>query len=80
MQQKIPAPTISTQNPALSKRENEVAALILQGRTTQETADTLFISAATVKTHLQHIYEKTGVRNRTELARVMSEIKQQNLF
>ena len=80
MQQKIPAPTISAQNPALSKRENEVAALILQGRTTQETADTLFISAATVKTHLQHIYEKTGVRNRTELARVMSEIKQQNLF
>ena len=59
------------QNPSFSKRENEVAALILQGLTTQETADALFISVATVKTHLQHIYEKTGVRNRAELARVM---------
>ena len=60
-----------SENPAFSKRENEVAALILQGMTTQETADALFISVATVKTHLQHIYEKTGVRNRAELARVM---------
>ena len=41
-----------------SKREKEVAALLLQGKTTQETADSHFISPATVKTHIQHIYEK----------------------
>ena len=41
-----------------SKREKEVASLLLQGKTTQETADSLFISPATVKTHIQHIYEK----------------------
>ena len=55
----------------LAQVHSEVDALILQGLTTQETADVLFISVATVKTHLQHIYEKTGVRNRAELARVM---------
>lgn len=59
-------------NPALSGRENEVAELILRGLTVKETADALFISVATVKTHLRHIYEKTGVRNRAELARAMS--------
>ena len=52
-----------------SARECEVIDLILQGKTTQETADCLFISLATVKTHLQHIYDKANVRNRAELAR-----------
>ena len=64
-----------TQKPSahspFSARETEVVSLILQGHTTQETADALCISVATVKTHLQHIYEKSGVRNRAELARYM---------
>lgn len=51
-----------------SAREREVVRLILQGKTAQETADALFISLATVKTHVQHIYEKAQVRNRVELA------------
>ncbi|MEE1211176.1 MAG: helix-turn-helix transcriptional regulator [Treponema sp.] len=55
----------------LSKRENEIAKLLLQGKTTQETADALFVSVSTVKTHIQHIYEKTGVRNRAELSQFM---------
>ena len=62
-----PQPTLQV----LSKRENEIAGLLLQGKTTQETADALFVSVSTVKTHIQHIYEKTGVRNRAELAQIM---------
>lgn len=62
--------TVPAHSP-FSARETEVVSLILQGRTTQETADALCISVATVKTHLQHIYEKSGVRNRAELARYM---------
>lgn len=48
----------------LSAREREVLALIAQGRTNRDTAAALFISEATVKTHLQHIYAKLEVPDR----------------
>jgi DNA-binding NarL/FixJ family response regulator len=48
----------------LSAREREVLALIAQGRTNRETAAALFISEATVKTHLLHIYAKLEVPDR----------------
>ena len=38
------------------------------GDTNQEIADRLHLSVATVKTHILNILEKTGFRNRTELA------------
>jgi DNA-binding NarL/FixJ family response regulator len=49
---------------ALSQRETEILKLVANGATNQEMATTLFISEATVKTHLLHIYEKLGVRDR----------------
>ena len=52
-----------------SERECDVIRTIVQGKTVNETADILCISASTVKTHLQHIYDKASVRNRTELVR-----------
>ncbi|WP_425560746.1 response regulator [Luedemannella helvata] len=54
-------------NPAkepLSQRELEVLGLIAQGTTNREAAAQLFISEATVKTHLLHIYAKLGVKDR----------------
>ncbi|MBG0565576.1 response regulator [Actinoplanes aureus] len=48
----------------LSAREREVLALVAQGRTNRETAAALFISEATVKTHLLHIYAKLEVPDR----------------
>ncbi|MBG0568273.1 response regulator [Actinoplanes aureus] len=48
----------------LSQRELEVLTLISQGCTNRETAGRLFISEATVKTHLLHAYAKLGVRDR----------------
>jgi DNA-binding NarL/FixJ family response regulator len=48
----------------LSQRELEVLSLIAQGCTNRETAARLFISEATVKTHLLHAYAKLGVRDR----------------
>jgi DNA-binding CsgD family transcriptional regulator len=53
----------------LSKREREVAVLLCRGRTNQEIADELFVALQTVKDHNYRIFQKAGVRNRTELAR-----------
>jgi two-component system, NarL family, nitrate/nitrite response regulator NarL len=50
--------------PALSPREQEVLRSAARGRSAREIADELFVSTATVKTHLQHIYEKLGVSGR----------------
>jgi DNA-binding NarL/FixJ family response regulator len=49
---------------ALSQREREVLTLIAGGATNREAAAQLFVSEATIKTHLLHIYEKLGVRDR----------------
>jgi DNA-binding NarL/FixJ family response regulator len=49
---------------ALSKREREVLALVADGTTNREAARKLFVSEATIKTHLLHIYDKLGVRDR----------------
>ncbi|MEV4104328.1 response regulator transcription factor [Nonomuraea sp. NPDC049649] len=48
----------------LSARELEVLELIAQGTTNREVAARLFISEATVKSHLLHIYAKLGVNDR----------------
>jgi DNA-binding NarL/FixJ family response regulator len=49
---------------SLSQRELEVLGLIAQGCSNKEAASRLFISEATVKTHLLHAYAKLGVRDR----------------
>jgi DNA-binding NarL/FixJ family response regulator len=48
----------------LSQRELEVLGLIARGSTNREAAEKLFISEATVKTHLLHAYAKLGVKDR----------------
>jgi DNA-binding NarL/FixJ family response regulator len=48
----------------LSQRELEVLGLIARGATNREAAEKLFISEATVKTHLLHVYAKLGVNDR----------------
>lgn len=49
---------------AISARELEVLELVAAGTTNREAAARLFISEATVKTHLLHIYTKLGVSDR----------------
>jgi ATP/maltotriose-dependent transcriptional regulator MalT len=52
----------------LSPREREVVALLREGITNKQIASILYISEATVKVHVHHIYDKLGVRSRTALA------------
>lgn len=58
--------------PGLSKREEEVAALVARGLTNKEIAERLFISVATVKDHVHRILEKSGFPNRTVIASYLS--------
>ncbi|MER5547540.1 response regulator transcription factor [Streptomyces sp. NPDC002589] len=51
-------------NEPLSAREREVLALVARGASNREIARELFISEATVKTHLTHLYTKLGVNDR----------------
>jgi DNA-binding NarL/FixJ family response regulator len=52
---------------ALSEREREVLGLIARGRSNREIATDLFLSEATVKSHVAHILAKTGSRDRIHL-------------
>ncbi|MGO1183084.1 MAG: response regulator [Micrococcaceae bacterium] len=59
--------------PALSAREVELLRTLATGASNRELAAALFISQATVKTHLVHIYDKLGVSNRTAAITVARE-------
>jgi DNA-binding NarL/FixJ family response regulator len=48
----------------LSPRESEVLAMVAKGTTNRDAAKRLFVSEATIKTHLLHIYAKLGVSDR----------------
>ncbi len=54
----------------LSKRESEVAALLISGHTSQEIAEAMSVSKRTVDNHIASIYRKTGVSNSRELTRL----------
>jgi DNA-binding NarL/FixJ family response regulator len=54
----------------LSPREREVYELMIQGRTNDEIARSLFISLSTTKVHVRHIFEKLGVHSRAEAAAI----------
>ena len=53
----------------LTPRESEVLRLIAAGKSNREIARTLFVSEATVKTHINRIFAKTGSRDRSQAMR-----------
>ena len=58
---------------ALSKREVDIVRLILQERTSQEIAESLFLSSETVETHRRNIMHKLDVRNTAGLVKYAME-------
>lgn len=50
-----------------SRREAEIIDALIQGKNNQQIAKAINLSQNTIKTHIQNIYKKTGVNNRTEL-------------
>lgn len=51
----------------LTKREQEIVMLILEGENKQEIANALSLSLSTIKTNVENIYKKFGVHNKAEL-------------
>lgn len=64
----FPIDVATADEDVLSPREREVYRLLVDGLSNQQIAAMLFISPATVKVHVHHIYDKLGVRSRTALA------------
>ena len=62
----------------LTHRESEVMELVERGLKNKEIAETLGIRIGTVKIHLKHIFEKTGIRGRYGLA--LSGLKEKGLL
>jgi DNA-binding NarL/FixJ family response regulator len=61
------SPSSEAENLGLTARELEVIRLIAQGHSNAEIAATLFVSDATVKTHINHIFSKLGARDRAQV-------------
>ena len=59
---------------ALTPKEKEVLALVAQGASNQEIADKLFVRDVTVKTHLNSIFKKLKVTNRTQAVLLAMQI------
>lgn len=69
----------ATHHPALSElttREHEVLRLISQGLNNAEIAERLFISMATVKTHINNLFAKLGLRDRAQAMQLVNRVDQ----
>jgi len=62
-----------TRSVTLSDRETQVLALVAAGMSNRTIAAELFVSEATVKTHLLHTFEKLGVSDRTRAVTLAME-------
>jgi DNA-binding CsgD family transcriptional regulator len=70
-------PTGATARPPAGPhpRELEVLALVADGRTNHQIAETLYISDKTASVHVSHILAKLGVRNRSEAGAVAHRLR-----
>ena len=63
------APGAADPYDALTDREKQVLKLVAEGKSNKEVAEVLGISVKTAMSHREHVMEKLGVHNRTELVR-----------
>ena len=59
----------------LTRREREVALLIVDGLTVKQIAHRLMLSEGTVKLHLHAVFQKLGVSNRSDMVLILSRIR-----
>ncbi|HVP18426.1 MAG TPA: helix-turn-helix transcriptional regulator [Spirochaetia bacterium] len=59
----------------ISPREREIITMLVRGYTNRIIGEKLFISTTTVKNHIYHIYQKTGVTNKIQLINLLNSPK-----
>lgn len=59
--------------PQLTERENQIANLLLTGRTYKMIAEELYLSENTVKTHIKNIYSKLNIQSKAELIKITTD-------
>ncbi|MBW8800598.1 MAG: response regulator transcription factor [Streptomyces sp.] len=69
LSQPEPTPAASEAPDGLTARETEVLVLIAEGFSNQEIARKLHVSTATVKTHINNLFAKTGLKDRAQAVR-----------
>jgi DNA-binding NarL/FixJ family response regulator len=69
LSQPDPKPAAAEAPDGLTARETEVLVLIAKGLTNQEIARRLHVSTATVKTHINNLFAKTGLKDRAQAVR-----------
>jgi DNA-binding NarL/FixJ family response regulator len=62
----------------LTRREQEIAALVARGLTSRAIAADLHLSERTVETHVQHILTKLDLANRTQIASWVADLRTGN--
>ena len=68
---------VEDERPALTSREREILRLTADGCSAPQIAEQLYLSPTTVRTHLQHLYDKLGVSDR---AAAVAEAMRQRLL
>lgn len=66
---------IFLQKYGITPRESEIIMEIYSGKTNKEIAEKLFVALQTVKDHTSRIYQKTNVKNRTQLVSVLRKFQ-----
>ncbi|WP_302404487.1 response regulator transcription factor [Adlercreutzia equolifaciens] len=67
--------TLLAERFGLSSREQQIASLLIRGRSIQSIAEEEVVSQNTVKTHVSHIYQKCDVHSREQLAKLAENPK-----
>ena len=70
-----PRRRVASARDELTPQELTVARLVAQGLTNREVAAQLFLSTNTIETHLRHVFQKLGLRSRTQLAAKFTDFR-----
>lgn len=64
---------LDDQQISLTERERQILGLAAEGMSNQEISDKIFVSLGTVKWHLHNVYDKLGVKNRTQALKAVQD-------